>query len=149
MRDNFIVKLTVIRKAIFRLLLLCVFALTGATTFAGIPTPEIQKGKGDKCVEDTDFMRRNHMEVILHQRKETVYKGIRTKQHSLKGCINCHAVNGDDNVPVSFKNPKHFCNSCHTYAAVKMDCFECHASRPNNNKLYRSNFNKDAMSKHP
>jgi hypothetical protein len=23
-----------------------------------------------------------------------------------------------------------FCVSCHAYAAVKIDCFECHASKP-------------------
>ena len=26
--------------------------------------------------------------------------------------------------------PGQFCESCHTYAAVKMDCFECHATVP-------------------
>jgi hypothetical protein len=23
-----------------------------------------------------------------------------------------------------------FCQSCHTYAAVKLDCFECHTNKP-------------------
>ena len=113
---------------------LLLFSVSGFVT-ADVPLPDIPKGKGDKCVEDTDFMRKNHMELILHQRDETVHKGIRTKKHSFKECINCHAVKDADNVPVSFKSPKHFCNSCHTYAAVKIDCFECHASRPGNDKL--------------
>ena len=26
--------------------------------------------------------------------------------------------------------PTNFCVSCHSYAAVKLDCFECHASKP-------------------
>lgn len=106
--------------------------LLAVPALAGVPVPDIPKGKGDKCVEDTEFMRKNHMELILHQRDETVHKGIRTKKHSFKECINCHAVKGEDNIPVNFKSPKHFCNSCHTYAAVKIDCFECHASRPKN-----------------
>jgi hypothetical protein len=31
---------------------------------------------------------------------------------------------------VTVSSPQHFCRSCHDYAAVKVDCFECHASRP-------------------
>jgi hypothetical protein len=93
-----------------------------------IPAPP--KGKGNKCVADTDFMRRNHMTMLDHQRDGTVHEGIRTKQFSLKKCIACHAVQGPDARPVTIKSPKHFCRSCHDYAAVKIDCFECHASRP-------------------
>lgn len=93
-----------------------------------IPAPP--KGKGDKCVADTDVMRRNHMTMLDHKRDDTVHDGIRTKQFSLKECIACHAVNGPDALPVTSKNPKHFCRVCHDYAAVKIDCFECHASRP-------------------
>ncbi|MGD2056814.1 MAG: sulfur reduction protein DsrJ, partial [Gammaproteobacteria bacterium] len=40
------------------------------------------------CVEPTEEMRRNHMEYILHQRDETMHRGIRTKQYSLEECIN-------------------------------------------------------------
>lgn len=93
-----------------------------------VPVPP--KGKGDKCVADTDFMRRNHMTMLDHQRDDTVHEGVRTKQFSLKECIACHAVNGPDARPITVKNPKHFCRVCHDYAAVKIDCFECHASRP-------------------
>ena len=99
-------------------------------TLAPVP----QKGKGDACVADTDFMRRNHMTVLNHQRDDTVHDGIRTKQFSLKECIACHAVPGEDARPVSIESPKHFCRTCHDYAAVKVDCFECHASRPESDK---------------
>jgi len=95
-----------------------------------VPYPVIAEGQGDKCVEDTDFMRRYHMTVLLHQRDDTMLKGIRTRQHSLKECISCHAVPGPDSIPVTVASPEHFCRSCHDYAAVKIDCFECHASRP-------------------
>ena len=73
-------------------------------------------------------MRSNHMEYILHQRDETMYKGIRDKQHSLVECINCHVSDAPDAPRVS--SEQHFCNSCHTYAAVSIDCFQCHADRP-------------------
>jgi hypothetical protein len=85
----------------------------------GVPFPAIAMGQGETCVEDTDFMRRN-----------TVINGVRTEQHSLKECINCHVVNGPDSVPVTVSSPQHFCRSCHDYAAVSVDCFQCHASRP-------------------
>ncbi len=93
-----------------------------------VPAPP--KGKGDRCVADTDFMRRYHMTLLDHQRDGTVYEGIRTKRFSLKNCIACHAVEGPDARPVTIKSPKHFCRVCHDYAAVRIDCFECHTSRP-------------------
>lgn len=100
-----------------------------SSAFAGPPTPA--KGRGEKCVAPTDWMRRNHMSVLKHQRDETVHEGIRTTQFSLKGCVDCHAVKGGDGKPVTVADPKHFCRTCHDYTAVRVDCFECHASRPN------------------
>lgn len=83
--------------------------------------------KGDKCVRDEEYMRRNHMNILKHQRDETVHKGIRTTQDSLKNCIECH-VNPKTNSVASSKED--FCMGCHSYAAVKLDCFECHSSKP-------------------
>lgn len=92
--------------------------------------PVIPEGQGARCVEDTDFMRRNHMDLLEHQRDETMLKGVRTKKYSLKECLDCHVVYGADEVAVTASSPSHFCRSCHDYAAVSIDCFECHASRP-------------------
>ena len=92
--------------------------------------PFIPQGRGDACVEDTDFMRRNHIELLNHQRDKTVLKGARSEQYSLVECLDCHAVFGPDATPVTTASPKHFCRSCHDYAAVSIDCFQCHASRP-------------------
>ena len=100
-----------------------------------VPLPEISKGKGEQCVEDTDFMRRNHMDLLMHQRDDTMLQGIREKKHSLKECVNCHAVPGPDSMALTVASPKHFCRSCHDYAAVKIDCFDCHASRPQSGEL--------------
>lgn len=91
------------------------------------PTIVIDKARsGDHCVEDTAFMRKNHMKLLLHQRDETVHKGIRTTKYSLKNCINCHASTKDDRV---IGSDAHFCQGCHTYAAVQLDCWECHANK--------------------
>ncbi len=100
-------------------------------SFAGdTPVPHPPKGQGDHCVADTEFMRKNHMKMLLHHRKEAVHLGLRTDQYDLNRCVTCHAVAGPDAKPVSFESPQHFCRSCHAYAAVSIDCFECHASRP-------------------
>ncbi len=94
------------------------------------PMPTIPKGKGDHCVRSTDFMRRYHMVMLKRQRDETVHEGVRGGDFSIRSCVNCHAVNGPDGQPVGYDNPKHFCRSCHSYASVSIDCFECHASKP-------------------
>lgn len=106
------------------------FAADEEITAGRVPVPVIPMGQGDSCVRDTDFMRRNHMSLLNHQRDETMLKGIRSEQYSLKECISCHAVKGPDAKPVTVSSPQHFCRSCHDYAAVSIDCFQCHASRP-------------------
>ena len=100
----------------------------------GVPLPAIATGNGEDCVEDPQVMRRWHMELLRHQRDETVRRGIRTKKYSLKECIACHAVKDAGGVPVTADDPRHFCRACHDYAAVRIDCFDCHASRPPDQK---------------
>lgn len=97
----------------------------GAT--AGVDKPVLERGKGERCVEDTAFMRRNHMELLKHQRDETMHKGIRTPRHSLKGCVDCHASSKTGSVAASKED---FCAACHVYAGVKLDCWDCHATKP-------------------
>ncbi len=96
--------------------------------------PEIPRGKGDKCVADTDFMRRNHPDLLNHQRDDTVRLGRRKGKFSLRECVACHAVPGPRKIPVKYSDPKHFCRVCHDYTAVRIDCFDCHASRPESGK---------------
>ena len=92
-----------------------------------VPVPEfgINRDKADKCVEPTELMRRDHMKFILHQRDDTVHRGIRTVKHSLKNCIECHA----DPKTGSVLGQNGFCESCHQYAAVTIDCFGCHTDK--------------------
>ena len=91
-----------------------------------VPKPVIDIDKPGRCVEDTATMRREHPDMLKHQRELTVHEGIRTRAHSLKGCVECHASTKTGSV----LGEKGFCQSCHSYAAVKLDCFECHASKP-------------------
>jgi len=103
---------------------LCMCASAGAAESYGMPKLDI--GKGGQCVEETQWMRKNHMNVLLHQRDETVHQGIRDGKYSLKNCIECHASTKDNSV---IGRADSFCEGCHRYEAVKIDCFECHSSK--------------------
>ena len=90
-----------------------------------VPLPKVNITQGEKCVEPTEVMRRNHMQFILHQRDNTMHRGIRTTPHSLKNCVNCHA----DPQTGSVLGKDGFCQNCHIYAAVHIDCFGCHTDK--------------------
>ena len=92
-----------------------------------IPLPHPAKATGgDKCVEPNDIMRRNHMACLMHQRDEPVIEGNRGKKYSLQQCINCHATVDPEIKDSKVRTVKPFCAECHSYAAVKIDCFACH-----------------------
>ena len=96
------------------------------------PTPVPAKAaKGAACVEPVEDMRRNHMVYLDHERDETMHKGIRGRKHSLKTCIECHAV--PDKAAAGKRTIEPFCSECHRYAAVSMDCFQCHNRSPEAN----------------
>lgn len=102
-------------------------AVMASGAAAGVDLPKLEKGKGEQCVEDTQFMRRNHMELLKHHRNETMRQGIRTTKHSLKKCVECHASEKTGSVAASKED---FCVACHSYASVKLDCWDCHATKP-------------------
>lgn len=74
----------------------------------------LEKAKGDACIKDTEWMRRNHMKLLMHKRAVTVREGVRTPAESLLQCQSCH------------QKREAFCDRCHSYVGVKPDCFECH-----------------------
>ena len=108
---------------------LCLLALLlPGLAFAAdrVPKPVIDIAKPGKCVEDSATMRLEHPDMLKHQRDQTMHEGIRTKKYSLKECVACHASTKTGNV----LGEKGFCQSCHDYASVKIDCFSCHAAKP-------------------
>ncbi|HEY5993799.1 MAG TPA: hypothetical protein VIU46_04270 [Gallionellaceae bacterium] len=106
---------------------LLILLLAAVPAWAGDSiVPKLDIGRGGQCVEDPAFMRTNHMKLIMHQRDETVRKGIRGSKYELTNCVDCHASKDNNSVLGSNRN---FCQGCHVYAAVKIDCFECHSSR--------------------
>ncbi len=97
----------------------------------GVPLPYlIPAMKGTKCVQPTEVMRRDHYEFLLRHREQTVHEGIRTKKYSLKACIQCHVPQEGTTAAAEAKGKGFFCQNCHLYAGVKVDCFECHSKKP-------------------
>jgi len=86
-----------------------------------LPTIKIEE-TGKTCVAPVEEMRRSHMTMLFQRRDRTLRQGVRESRFSLKGCVECHA--GRESGSVLGKDG--FCSSCHSYAAVKIDCFECH-----------------------
>jgi len=93
-----------------------------------IPQPA-KPANATSCVEPVDVMRREHMNLLLHQRDETVLEGERDGKYSLAGCMDCHNPAVGAETAIRYPDPQHFCAGCHSYASVDIDCFECHADR--------------------
>ena len=115
-------------RALFLLVILIISPLQAGDT--SHIHPKIPKANGENCVRDTEFMKKNHMEFLFERRDLVVIQGVRSKRESFNMCLSCHAVKNSEGIPVSHKNPQHFCRTCHDFAAVKIDCFECHLSVP-------------------
>ncbi|MGC9975251.1 MAG: sulfate reduction electron transfer complex DsrMKJOP subunit DsrJ [Syntrophales bacterium] len=86
-------------------------------------TPAIERLADKRCVEDTAFMRDNHMKLLASWRESVVRKNIRVYtakdgrifEMGLTGnCLACH------------ENKTRFCDRCHDYAGVKPTCWNCH-----------------------
>lgn len=93
-----------------------------------------------QCVRPKEFMRRNHFELIQHQRDITVHQGVRDTTDSLAACIACHVQYDKDGKPVPVNANGQFCNGCHNWLAVAPDCFGCHSTVPRGRQP--SNLNK-------
>jgi len=111
----------------------------GEKSSSRVSLPKFPQPAGEKCVEPADVMRREHMEMILHQRDETMHKGIRgiSAKYALKGCIDCHVGYDDQDKALPINAEGQFCESCHTYAAVSIDCFSCHRTTPLDSKMHQ------------
>ena len=95
-----------------------------------IPPPKGNYNEETICVEPVEIMRKQHFEFILDHRDKTVIQGIRTKQYSLIGCIDCHITPNVQGEYARYSKETHFCAGCHQFTAVNIDCFQCHADRP-------------------
>jgi len=121
------------KKLIIPILVVIVLALTypvwslfgqgAAAPELDLNTPEILALEEKACIEDTEFMRANHMELLNEWRIKSVREGTdvyvasdgREYEMSLQNtCLSCHS------------NKEKFCDSCHSYGDVDPDCWACH-----------------------
>lgn len=72
-----------------------------------------------RCVEETGYMRVNHMQILKEERVNYVRRDEQNDKHSIKGCFTCHDY---DN----------FCSECHEYNGVQPGCMTqtggCHST---------------------
>lgn len=111
-------------------LLLGVLLMVGAAAAMAADLPHWPKARGDACIASNEVMRRDHPDMLKHQRDDTLRQGIRGAKASLKACVECHAATDGAGKAVPINDPGQFCQSCHAYVAAKPDCFECHATVP-------------------
>jgi hypothetical protein len=96
-----------------------------------VPAPDLElPATATQCVEDTQYMRASHMELLNEWRDRVVRRGEHTYTSSLSGetfeisltgtCLQCH------------ENKETFCDSCHDYADVEPTCWNCHVEQGEN-----------------
>jgi hypothetical protein len=95
------------------------------------PSPEVVIESQEACVAPPAEMRRQHAHMLAEQKDRTVRQGIRNEAVSLNGCIECHASSKNGSVIGTDQN---FCQSCHSFVAVKLTCFDCHQPTPEKGK---------------
>jgi hypothetical protein len=122
------------------LLMVLPFAINADEQVSPVEVPKAKAKATEEfgCVAPVNEMRKNHMKELVHQRDDTLREGVRTKKYSLAECINCHVSKDEKGAMPSFGEDKHFCSSCHNYAAVKVDCFQCHNDKPENGNYKHS-----------
>ena len=86
------------------------------------PTLELPKGE-TKCVENTEYMRHWHMDLLDEWRDQVVREGKRLyvaedgTRHEMSltlNCLGCHTKKDQ------------FCDKCHNYVGVDPYCWDCH-----------------------
>jgi hypothetical protein len=90
----------------------------------GKKPPKLELPVGQKeCVMPVEYMKENHMKLLVQWRDEVVREGDRTPvtvkgvkyEKSLSGtCFKCHVKKTT------------FCDRCHDYLSVSPPCWECH-----------------------
>ena len=86
-------------------------------TDLNLPTDE------EQCVESAEWMKANHMDLLIDWREEVVRDGARTytasdgKEYTKSltdSCLDCHSPKAE------------FCDRCHDYVGTSPNCWNCH-----------------------
>jgi hypothetical protein len=89
-----------------------------------VPELQLPTNGSTECVESTEYMRAEHMDLLNQWRDDVVRNGVRDYVSTTSGkvydmslsrtCMDCHS------------NKAEFCDACHTYMAVSPYCWDCH-----------------------
>ena len=97
--------------------------LSLATGGSGARPELVLPKEGGKCVEDTEYMRTSHMDLLSEWRDIVVREGRRTytakdgREHEMsltRTCMSCH------------ESREQFCTRCHEYVDLQPYCWDCH-----------------------
>ena len=102
---------------------------------------DIPRGRGDRCIEPADIMRKQHMQFLFHDRDLTMREGNRSIRHSLVDCVECHTQTNQQQEAIPINASGQFCAVCHEAVSVRIDCFSCHAAVPDNASGYAGPMN--------
>lgn len=120
------------KKVIISGLVIFLLAVTSPFWFAllagaKVSRPVVEKPVGaTKCIEDTAFMRENHMQMLNEWRAMSVRNGVmeytsksgvKYEASLTKTCLKCHTKRAES------------CDRCHTYVNVAPNCWNCHNER--------------------
>lgn len=88
------------------------------------PPPDLKLPANEtECIARTEFMRNNHMNLLMTWRDEVVRADQRTfaapdgrvwEKSLTHTCLSCHAEKAE------------FCDKCHDYLEVQPYCWDCH-----------------------
>lgn len=100
-----------------------------ASPGAGFRSPP--NPSGERCIEPKDFMRAEHMRLLVRWRDEVVREGSRVFvatngrrwEKSLKTCVACH---GHADARGKSTTAAAACGECHGYVDAQLDCWSCH-----------------------
>ncbi|HBT95985.1 MAG TPA: menaquinol oxidoreductase [Coriobacteriia bacterium] len=81
-------------------------------------------GLSGGCVESGEYMKSSHMQLLGQWRDSVVRDGQSTY---LSSAGKSYAMSLDDTCLSCHGDPGAFCDSCHSYTGVAMDCWGCHA----------------------
>jgi hypothetical protein len=87
-------------------------------------TPAIQAMSDPQCIEDVEYMRNNHMQLLSDWKVSVVRDGNRVYVSNMDGkkynmslqktCMECH------------ENKDQFCDACHDFVDINPNCWDCH-----------------------
>lgn len=86
---------------------------------------------GERCIEPKDFMRVEHMRILVRWRDDVVREGNRDYvatdgRHWEKGLKTCVACHGHADARGKSTTAAAACSECHGYVDAKLDCWNCH-----------------------